>query len=84
MAIKSSLGKLRLDEPIHSFLTRELATNNFDLLNLNFNHIAAIEVMPLHHRDPFDRMLTAQSQVESMPVVSCDAIFDQYSVQRIW
>jgi PIN domain nuclease of toxin-antitoxin system len=40
--------------------------------------------MPLHHRDPFDRLLIAQSLVENIPVISSDAAFDAYAIQRFW
>jgi PIN domain nuclease of toxin-antitoxin system len=48
------------------------------------DHLAAIVSMPFHHKDPFDRMLVAQSLVDSFPIVSADAVLDQYSVKRLW
>src|SRR5207248_4789309 len=61
IAIKAGIGKLRLGEPACTFLAREIATNHFDLLSISFDHAAAVETLPFHHRDPFDRLLVAQA-----------------------
>jgi PIN domain nuclease of toxin-antitoxin system len=53
-------------------------------LNIEIAHAAAVATLPLHHRDPFDRLLIAQAQVENMSIVSIDAAFDAYSVARLW
>ena len=83
-AIKVGLGKLDLGESSRTFLPREIAHNNFELLNITLDHATAVEGLPLHHRDPFDRLLIAQSMVENLPVVGSDSAFDQYGVQRLW
>ena len=62
IAIKASIGKLQLGEPAGTFLAREMATSYFDLLPIAFEHAVAVEALPLHHRDPFDRMLAAQAR----------------------
>jgi PIN domain nuclease of toxin-antitoxin system len=51
---------------------------------VELRHVAVVTALPLHHRDPFDRMLVAQAQVEQMSLVSVDAAFDAYSVTRLW
>ena len=84
MAIKAGLGKLGLVEPVEVFLNRELATNHFQLLDISFVHSVAVEFLPRHHKDPFDRMLAVQTQIEKLTIVSVDAIFDSYGVPRIW
>jgi PIN domain nuclease of toxin-antitoxin system len=84
MAIKVSLGKLHLSAPFESLIPEQLALNAIDLLPITFAHTARVAMMPFHHRDPFDRLLVAQSLVERMPLVSNEALFDAYSVQRIW
>jgi PIN domain nuclease of toxin-antitoxin system len=55
-------------------------------LPLAVEHAHALRVadLPPHHRDPFDRMLIAQGQLEDMAVVSDDEVFDQYGVRRFW
>jgi len=84
VAIKVTIGKLNLGEPCRSFLHREMTRNNFELLPINLDHAAAVEVLPFHHRDPFDRMLVAQAMVENIPLVSGDVILDAYPVRRLW
>lgn len=84
IAIKVGLGKLDLGESSRTFLSREIARNNFELLNVTLDHATAVEQLPLHHRDPFDRLLIAQSMVENLPVIGADPAFDAYAVKRVW
>jgi len=84
IAIKAGLGKLNLGEPASTFLPRELAVNHFTLLGIDLNHATLVETLPAHHKDPFDRLLIAQALTENMPLVSIDAIFDNYGVIRLW
>lgn len=84
LAIKASLGKIRLAKPVERFIPSELAANDFQLLSIEFRHVARVESMEFHHRDPFDRMLVAQALAEKMPLVSADEMFDAYGVKRVW
>jgi PIN domain nuclease of toxin-antitoxin system len=84
IAIKVGLRKLDLGEPATTFLPRELATNHFDLLAIDLRHATFVEMLPHHHRDPFDRLLIAQSIIEAFLVLSVDAAFDLYGVSRLW
>jgi PIN domain nuclease of toxin-antitoxin system len=85
IAIKVSVGKLNLGEPFLAFMHREITRNNFELLPVSLEHSAAVSVLPFHHRDPFDRMLVAQANVDTIPIVSADVIFDAYAgVRRLW
>lgn len=84
MSIKAGLKKLTLTEPVAVYLGRELPANGFDLLDISFKHSTAVEGLPQHHKDPFARLLIAQSQIEGIPVVSIDAAFDPYGITRIW
>lgn len=84
IAIKVGVRKLDLGEPATTFLPRELASNLFDLLEIKLQHATFIESLPPHHRDPFDRLLVAQATIESIPIVSADAAFDPYGVNRLW
>jgi PIN domain nuclease of toxin-antitoxin system len=84
IAIKVGLGKLDLGEPSRSFLPREIARNNFELLPISLDHATMVEGLVAHHRDPFDRLLIAQAIVERLPVASADVIFDKYGLSRIW
>ena len=84
IAIKAGIGKLYLGEPSATFLAREIARNNFDLLPISLQHATAVETLPLHHRDPFDRLLIVQAMHEQVSLVSSDAVFDRYGVPRVW
>ena len=84
MAIKVSLGKLKLDEPFEIFIPQQLAMNGTGILNISLEHTAAISTLPFHHRDPFDRLIAVQARLEKMPLVSADPAFDAYEVQRVW
>ena len=84
IAIKAGFGKLTLGEPSVSYFPNALARTGFDLLTISLAHATAVEALPLHHRDPFDRLLIAQAMVDAMPIVSADAAFDPYGVTRIW
>jgi len=84
IAIKISLGKYALPSPFISFWEEQLQANDFALLPISVPHTARVAVLPFHHRDPFDRLIIAQSLVEVIPVVSSDATFDDYGVKRIW
>ena len=84
IAIKVGLGKLDLGEPSRSFLSREIARNNFELLSISLDHATMVEGLVPHHRDPFDRLLVAQAMAEGLPLVSADGVFDQYGISRLW
>jgi PIN domain nuclease of toxin-antitoxin system len=84
MAIKVGIGKLNLGQPIETFIPHQLSLNGIDLLGIALSHAAAVARLPMHHRDPFDRMLVAQAQVEQMPIVSNDPALDAYAVTRLW
>ena len=84
MAIKISLGKLRLPGTIQRFIPEHLAANAFRQLSIDFRHVTRVATLPFHHRDPFDRLLAAQALEEDCAIVSADPIFRKYGVKRIW
>ena len=84
MAIKASLGKLQLTLPVRRFVAEHMATNGFRLLPVDYAHAARVETLPWSHRDPFGRLIVAQALEEGVAVVSVDAQFDAYGVDRIW
>jgi PIN domain nuclease of toxin-antitoxin system len=84
IAVKVGIRKLDLGESSRTFLPREIARNNFELLPIRLDHATTVETMPSHHRDPFDRLLIAQASVDQLTIVGADAIFDRYGVTRIW
>ncbi|MGI4791017.1 MAG: type II toxin-antitoxin system VapC family toxin [Janthinobacterium lividum] len=83
MSIKSGLGKLNLTQPIEKFVEDQARRNRFEILPITLSHIAAVERLPQHHRDPFDRLLIAQSIIEGVPLISADHAFDAYPITLV-
>jgi PIN domain nuclease of toxin-antitoxin system len=81
---KAQVGKLSLPLPAGPFLTDELSSNHVRLLPVSLSHVLRVEELPLHHRDPFDRLLIAQSIEEGWPIVTADPWFARYPVDVIW
>jgi PIN domain nuclease of toxin-antitoxin system len=84
IGIKVSLQKLDLGMPYLPFMQSQLAINLFEILSLTLEHGDVVSRLPFHHRDPFDRLMIAQSMCEQIPIVSADPAFDAYSIKRIW
>ncbi len=84
MAIKVSIGKLNFSQKVTALVTAQAQKDGLQLLPINLPHLELIESLPLHHKDPFDRLLIAQSLVENLAIVSIDAAFDPYGVNRLW
>ena len=74
IAIKAGLGKLNLGEPSTTYLQNALAITKFELLPIRLSHVTSVESFPIHHRDPFDRLLIAQAMIEDCRLVSDDSI----------
>jgi PIN domain nuclease of toxin-antitoxin system len=81
---KVQIGKLQLPLPAGSYVRRLLAANDIQVLPVRFEHVLRLEQLPLHHRDPFDRMLVAQALEEKVAIVSCDPVLEKYPVKVIW
>jgi PIN domain nuclease of toxin-antitoxin system len=87
IAIKVSLGKLVLRQPFDPFISQQLQSNGFILLELRPAHLAIVATLPfplVNHRDPFDRLIIAQAMAEHMPIVGRDGSFDAYGITRLW
>lgn len=84
IAIKVSLGKLLLAAPFAELIPEQLATNAIDILPIEVSDLSMLVQLPFHHRDPFDRLLAAQSLAKSLPLISGDTVFDHYQVERLW
>jgi PIN domain nuclease of toxin-antitoxin system len=83
MAIKLSLGKLTLLTPFET-LDADIAASEIEILPITFESTVTYHSLPLHHRDPFDRMLVAQALTHSLVLVSRDAALDAYPIQQLW
>jgi PIN domain nuclease of toxin-antitoxin system len=86
IAIKVSKGKLALNQPYGNFIDLCLNQYGFRVLPIEPSHTTQLAALPFPpgHKDPFDRMLIAQAIVEGIPIISVDAAFDAYPVQRAW
>lgn len=84
MAIKQSIGKLSFGVPFKAVLVEQLKQNKIEILDITLDHIEVVASLPLHHRDPFDRLIIAQGMVENIPIVSADDVFNAYAVHRVW
>jgi len=81
---KVRLGRLPGAEELAANFTEYIARERFEELPVSIEHGIRAGLLPGPHQDPFDRMLVAQSQAESIPIISKDAIFDRYGVRRLW
>ena len=81
IAIKTRLGKV---DPGTASLYREIAANGFVELPISGRHAESAGSLPLHHDDPFDRMLIAQSQIEDLTLVTHDKRFAPYEAEILW
>ncbi len=82
--IKVQSGKLPFRRPAIPYLLSRLAENRIECLPMTIDHLLALERLPMHHRDPFDRMLIAQSMEEDRPIITADPRFKQYPIRVIW
>jgi PIN domain nuclease of toxin-antitoxin system len=84
IAIKSRLGKLKLPADLQGFIAEQLRVNAIQVLPIQISHALHVFTLPDHHRDPFDRVLVAQSQLERLPILTGDPLITQYAVTTIW
>lgn len=83
MAIKSSLGRLTLPAAATEYIAGKVQAGLI-VLPVDWSHAAAVEGLPHHHDDPFDRLIIAQAQAEGLSLVTRDALFRDYGVRVIW
>jgi PIN domain nuclease of toxin-antitoxin system len=82
--IKVQAGKLPLPQPSGPYLIKQAAANRIEVLPITLDHILRIGSLTMHHHDPFDRVLIAQSIEEKLPLVTSDPHFEGYPVEVIW
>ena len=81
---KVRMGKLPLPGPAGAYIKLHLARNNMQALPLLMTHVLRLENLPLHHRDPFDRILIAQSIEEGIPILTADPLLKPYAAAVMW
>jgi PIN domain nuclease of toxin-antitoxin system len=84
MQIKLHLGKLSLSLPLAGLVANQRERNGLRLLDVRLEHVYALDGLPAHHKDPFDRLLVAQALAEQIPIVGADSALDAYGVNRLW
>jgi PIN domain nuclease of toxin-antitoxin system len=84
IVIKVGTGKLILPEESDTCITSRLANNRFEILSIELSRTLQIAKLPDLHRDPFDQIIIAQSQITEMPILTVDRLISQYSVDIIW
>ncbi|VFM98465.1 MAG: PIN domain nuclease, a component of toxin-antitoxin system (PIN domain) [Candidatus Kentron sp. G] len=81
MAIKTSIGKLELLKEFDSLIPEKLEENEIEVLPIRLAHLSQMMKLPFHHRDPFDRLIIAQSIAEDLPLIARDGVFKKYPVE---
>jgi PIN domain nuclease of toxin-antitoxin system len=84
MQIKQQLGTLKLNLPLAEIIASQQRRNGTEILPVSLAHVLALDDLPGHHKDPFDRLLVAQANVEQAVLVSNDPIFNRYTVNVVW
>jgi PIN domain nuclease of toxin-antitoxin system len=84
MAIKAALGKLTLAQPVGSFVSAQIAQYQFQPLTITLDHTYQAENLPLHHKDPFDRLLIIQAMLDNLVILTRDPQFPQYGIPTLW
>jgi len=84
MQIKTALGKLRLARPLGETVAQQQSVNGLQLISVELAHVLALQELPPHHKDPFDRLLIAQARSGDWDIVSNDRQFKAYGVRVIW
>jgi len=84
ITIKVQIGRLKLPDEPHRFIPGQLRMNAIQSLPILMSHALHVFTLPDHHRDPFDRLLIAQAQLEGFPIMSADPQIAKYQIEIIW
>ena len=84
MQIKITRGKMIFDDTLENIISEQQEINGVQILPVELSHALYLENLPLHHKDPFDRLLISQAIVEKMTLVSADEKFAEYQVDLLW
>ncbi|MGH7799871.1 MAG: type II toxin-antitoxin system VapC family toxin [Thermodesulfobacteriota bacterium] len=84
IAIKAQLGRIKLPKEPHSFIADQLRLNSIQSLPIQMGHALHVYSLPNHHRDPFDRLIIAQGQLENLPILTMDPLIAKYKVKVVW
>ena len=84
IAIKVAVGRLELPGPVAEYLPERIRHHGFEALSIDARHAFQVASLPHIHRDPFDRLIVAQAQVEGIPILTADPAIALYDVETIW
>lgn len=84
MSIKASLNRLELKTTFPNLIQNYVYGNGFNILAINAEHLEQLKTLPFHHKDPFDRLIIAQSLTENIPILSKDEVFKSYTKNILW
>jgi len=84
MQIKMQLGKMKLAFPLQDIIREQQKDNGLQIIPVELAHVLALQSLPAHHKDPFDRLLIAQARAESAVLVSKDKAFSKYQIDLVW
>ncbi len=84
ISIKVSIGKLKIELAFTELVEQEVYGNAIEILEISSEHLDELVKLPFHHKDPFDRLIIAQSLVEDATLVSKDAAFQSYPIKLLW
>ena len=84
IATKVRIGKLQGAIEVAEQFMEVIRRQDFEGLSISVEHARLAGLLPGEHRDPFDRMLIAQAQIEGLPLVSIEQLFDPFGIRRIW
>lgn len=84
MSIKASLNRLELKTTFPNLIQNYVYNNGFDILSINAEHLEQLKRLPFHHKDPFDRLIIAQSLTENIPIITKDDLFKRYTKNLLW
>lgn len=84
IAIKTARGRLELPEDPTRYVSSRMNLHGFQALPVQIHHAVQVYKLPMHHADPFDRLLVAQSQIEIIPLISVDAEIRKYEIELVW
>jgi PIN domain nuclease of toxin-antitoxin system len=84
LATKARVGKWPEGKRVADTVTETMAEHSFEPLPIGLHHARLAGYLPARHRDPFDRMLAAQSEIEGIPLITADPIFAHFGTQVVW
>lgn len=84
IAVKAGIGRLAIPGDVETYIVEQVSRNRFEILPISLSHALRVSRLPNHHKDPFDRMLVAQAQVERVTILTGDAQIARYPIRVTW